>query len=228
MLVALAAIACARPAPPNAAVADAPTPVESSPTEGTDPDWSCERRTCVEVARSCGPAWDECGGFLDCGTCEGGLSCDMGVCRPATQIRHDRVENPFEGTAYYVRPAFRDAVLGTIQHAPRRYADALRTVAKTPSAVWLERIEGIEGGPDMVGVREHLDEDGDDEDEEGVVVLGTHAVVEPLAVVVEVQDALVACAAGLAPLGHVARAEVTEERLGVRRVLRGRKGRMRR
>ena len=70
-------------------------------------------------------------------------------------------------------------------------------------------------------LREHLYEDGEDEDEEGVVVLGAHAVVEPLAVVVEVQDALVACAAVLAPLGHVARAEVTEERVGVRRVLRG-------
>jgi hypothetical protein len=47
-----------------------------------------------------------------------------------------------------------------------------------------------------------LEERDADEGEERVVVLGAHAVVQPLAVVVEVQHALVARAAVLGPAPH--------------------------
>ena len=49
-------------------------------TLGKCGDVPCVPTTCEELGFVCGPADDGCGGTLECGTCDKGLSCCSGQC----------------------------------------------------------------------------------------------------------------------------------------------------
>lgn len=71
---------------------------------------------------------------------------------PGPAVRHERADNPFEGTLFYVKPDYVEKVQGTRQHAPPALWPALDVVARTPTAIWLERAAAIDG------LRDHLEE----------------------------------------------------------------------
>ena len=68
------------------------------------------------------------------------------------------VDNPFAGATQYVNPTYAAAV----ESAATRAGDAtlaakMRTVAKQPTAVWMDRISAITGNADGNGLKFHLD-----------------------------------------------------------------------
>jgi cellulose 1,4-beta-cellobiosidase len=68
------------------------------------------------------------------------------------------VDNPYAGATQYVNPTFAAAV----ESAATRAGDAtlaakMRTVAKQPTAVWMDRISAITGNADGNGLKFHLD-----------------------------------------------------------------------
>ena len=68
------------------------------------------------------------------------------------------VDNPYAGATQYVNPTYAAAV----ESAATRAGDAtlaakMRTVAKQPTAVWMDRISAITGNADGNGLKFHLD-----------------------------------------------------------------------
>ena len=69
------------------------------------------------------------------------------------------VDNPYAGAKQYVNPSW----AATVESAATRAGDAtlaaqMRTVAKQPTAVWMDRISAIAGNVDGPGLKFHLDE----------------------------------------------------------------------
>ncbi|MBO0926625.1 glycoside hydrolase family 6 protein [Cellulomonas sp. zg-ZUI199] len=69
------------------------------------------------------------------------------------------VDNPYAGAKQYVNPTW----AATVESAATRAGDPtlaaqMRTVAKQPTAVWMDRISAINGNADGNGLKFHLDE----------------------------------------------------------------------
>src|SRR5688500_17452263 len=58
-------------------------------------------------------------------------------------------QNPFANAGFFVNPQYRERVLETIESAPEKAA-ALRAVAESPTAIWLDRIAVLTKLPDWL------------------------------------------------------------------------------
>ncbi|MFC8192447.1 glycoside hydrolase family 6 protein [Cellulomonas sp. NPDC057328] len=77
----------------------------------------------------------------------------------AATAAEPHVDNPYAGAKQYVNPTW----AATVESAATRAGDAtlaaqMRTVAKQPTAVWMDRISAIAGNADGNGLKFHLDE----------------------------------------------------------------------
>ncbi|QCB93583.1 glycoside hydrolase [Cellulomonas shaoxiangyii] len=77
----------------------------------------------------------------------------------AASAAEPHVDNPYAGARQYVNPTW----AATVESAATRAGDAtlaaqMRTVAKQPTAVWMDRISAIAGNADGNGLKFHLDE----------------------------------------------------------------------
>ncbi len=75
------------------------------------------------------------------------------------QAAEAHVDNPYAGATQYVNPTW----AASVESAATRAGDAtlaakMRTVAKQPTAVWMDRISAITGNADGKGLKFHLDE----------------------------------------------------------------------
>ena len=76
-------------------------------------------------------------------------------------VETGHVNNPFAGATMYVNSAWSANVLATADDyasSDKDLAEAMRTVANQPTAVWLDRIAVISGTDSAPGLRHHLDE----------------------------------------------------------------------
>jgi cellulose 1,4-beta-cellobiosidase len=73
----------------------------------------------------------------------------------------EHVDNPFADATSYVNPDYKELVKGSIAKAKgARLKAKMRTVAKQPTGVWMDRMAAIAGGSANAGrlsLREHLD-----------------------------------------------------------------------
>ena len=81
----------------------------------------------------------------------------MAFLAPATGAEA-RVDNPYAGAVQYVNPTW----AASVQASAAKQSDAtlaakMRTVAKQPTAVWMDRISAITGNADGKGLKFHLD-----------------------------------------------------------------------
>ncbi len=77
----------------------------------------------------------------------------------AATAAEPHVDNPYAGAKQYVNPTW----AATVESAATRAGDAtlaaqMRTVARQPTAVWMDRISAIAGNADGNGLKFHLDE----------------------------------------------------------------------
>lgn len=72
----------------------------------------------------------------------------------------EHVNNPFAGADMYVSPDYAREVSLSIRDAgSKALAEKMRSIQGLPTAIWLDRIESIAGGPknnNRLGLREHL------------------------------------------------------------------------
>ena len=81
----------------------------------------------------------------------------MAFLAPATAAEA-RVDNPYAGAVQYVNPTWSAAVLASAaSQSDSTLAAKMRTVAKQPTAVWMDRISAITGNADGNGLKFHLD-----------------------------------------------------------------------
>jgi len=67
------------------------------------------------------------------------------------------VDNPYAGATQYVNPTWAAAVESAATRVDANLAAKMHTVAKQPTAVWMDRISAIAGNADGQGLKFHLD-----------------------------------------------------------------------
>ena len=67
------------------------------------------------------------------------------------------VDNPYAGATQYVNPTWAAAVESAATRVDANLAAKMHTVAKQPTAVWMDRISAITGNADGSGLKFHLD-----------------------------------------------------------------------
>lgn len=74
------------------------------------------------------------------------------------QAAEPHVDNPYAGATQYVNPTWASSVKASAaRQSDSALAAKMATVAKQPTAVWMDRISAIEGNADGNGLRFHLD-----------------------------------------------------------------------
>ncbi len=77
---------------------------------------------------------------------------------PTATAAEARVDNPYAGAVQYVNPTWSASVLASAaKQSDATLAAKMRTVAKQPTAVWMDRISAITGNADGNGLKFHLD-----------------------------------------------------------------------